>query len=73
MHMKFKEGRRYWSDDGRELFVIGRRERTRTDGTLNPRIYAEVGLGMPAYYKIRLDFRGRETVTAKNRVFTAAY
>jgi hypothetical protein len=69
--MKFKEGRRYWSDDRRELYVIGRRERTRTDGNYNPRIYAEIGFAKPAYYKIRLDFRGRETVTTKNHVFTA--
>jgi hypothetical protein len=71
--MKFLEGRRYWSDDGRELHVISRRERTRTDGAYNPRVYAEVGFGKPAYCKIRLDFRGRETVTAKNHVFTAKY
>ena len=41
--MKFTPGR-YFSDDGYEMEVIDRRERTRTNGNYDPRIYAFRGI-----------------------------
>jgi len=55
--MKFSPGR-YFSDDGYEMYVIDRRERTKTDGRINPRIYAQIGFANPAYYAIRPGFLG---------------
>jgi hypothetical protein len=60
--MKFIVGRRYWSDDKYEIYVVERFERTNL-------LRVEAGLGLPANYKIRKGFDGREYIIAKKRVY----
>jgi len=62
----FSIGSRYWSEDKYEMFVVDRNE---TKG----KIKLEVGLGMPAWYKLRVNALGRETVTAKGHTFETGY
>jgi len=61
---KFIVGRRYFSEDKYEMSVCGRFDRTNL-------LRVEVGFGLPANYKIRVDTLGREYITAKSRVFRA--
>ena len=63
--IKFQESQRYWSDDKYEFFVIKRFDRTGL-------IRGYIGFSMPGNYKIRIDFQGREYITAKGRIFTAS-
>ena len=60
--MKFITDRRYWSEDGYEMYVCGRFDRTNL-------LRVEVGFGFPANYKIRIDYRGYEWIRAKGRMF----
>ena len=62
--MKFIVGWRYWSEDKYEMTVVNRFDQTNL-------IQVEVGFGLPANYKIRKDFQGREWITAKGRTFRA--
>jgi len=62
--MRFIEGRRYWSDDKYEIFVVKRYDRTNL-------LRAEVGFGLPANYKIRTDALSREWIKAKDRIYRA--
>jgi hypothetical protein len=62
--MKFITDRRYWSEDKYEMYVCGRFGRTNL-------LRVEVGFGMPANYKIRRDYRGREWIKAKGHIFRA--
>jgi len=59
----FQENRRYFSDDGRELYVCHRNR--------GEMLRAECGFSFPANYKIRKDFRGVEFITAKGHTFYA--
>ena len=61
---RFYVGRRYFSDDKYEIFVCGRFDRTNL-------LRAEVGIGLPANYKIRVDSQGCEYINAKGRVYRA--
>ncbi len=65
MTVKFETGRRYWSDDRYEMYVVDRFDRTGL-------IRVEVGFAMPANYKIRKDYYGCEYIIAKGREFRAA-
>ena len=62
--MQFIVNRRYWSDDRYEMFVVNRFDMTNL-------LRVEVGFGLPANYKIRRDFQGREFITSKGRTFRA--
>jgi len=62
--MKFIINRRYWSEDKYEMYVCGRFDRTNL-------LRVEVGFSLPANYKIRRDYRGREWIKAKGRIFWA--
>lgn len=62
---------RYFSDDHYEMVVLARRERTRTTGARNPRIYAYEGFAMPAYYRIRYTPTGREYVVIRGHRYEA--
>ena len=68
--MSFRSGG-YYSRDGYALFVISRKETTSKDGNINPRIYAEFGFGLPAYYKIHTRKDGSEYAVVKGHVFDA--
>jgi hypothetical protein len=63
---KFVVGRRYWSDDKYEMIVCNRFDRTNL-------LRVEVGLGMPANYKIHVDALNQEYITAKGRIFRAQH
>jgi hypothetical protein len=61
VYMKFIAGRRYWTEGGGyEMFVVNRFDRI-------GRIRAEIGFGLPANYKVRVDILGREYIVAKGR------
>jgi len=62
--VKFIVGRRYWSKDKYEIFVVNRFDRTNL-------LRVEAGFGLPANYKIRKGFDGREYIISKKRVFEA--
>ena len=61
---KFIAGRRYWSDDKYEITVVNRFDRTNL-------LRVEVGFGLPANYKIRKGYDGREWIKAKGRIYWA--
>jgi len=66
MLMKFVVNRRYWTSDGSyEMTVVGRFERSGL-------VRCEIGFGLPANYKIRTDYSGREYITAKGRDYFAS-
>ena len=60
--MKFVVGQRYWSADKYEMIVVDRFDRTNL-------LRVEVGFGLPANYKIRKGFDGREYIIAKKRIY----
>jgi hypothetical protein len=60
--MKFVGNMRYFNEKGGSLFCLKRVERTRKNGVLNPRIYAEIGFGLPRYNKIRINGHKEEYV-----------
>ena len=60
---KFVVGRKYFSDDGCEIYVCNR------FGDCGLR--AEVGFGFPANYKIHTDAKGCEYINAKGHIFRA--
>ena len=62
---------RYFSDDGYEMEVIDRVERTKWNGHYNPRVLAFGGFAMPIYYKIKIGFQGRECVKIRGHKFEA--
>ena len=62
----FSVGSRYWSEDKYEMFVVDRND-------MKGKIKLEVGLGMPAWYKLRVNALGRETVVARGHTFEAGY
>lgn len=62
--MKFIVGLRYWSDDKYEMTVVNRFDDTSL-------LRVEVGFGLPANYKIRKGYKGREWIKAKGHVFWA--
>ena len=66
VYIKFHKGRRYWSDDKYEFYIIKRFDRTKL-------IRGYIGFAMPGNYKIRINFRGCEYITVKGHTFTALY